>query len=194
MLKLKIREKGHTITLPGVASFRTPAEIDISNMSLHRLMTTLRSYNITNFEIISTVGDKKVVYTQDNVIKKKVKQLNKKTKIEKDGLDDRFSRIENLIKQSVRESNTNLDLEQINKKIDMLSQQLDGLQTGEKTIVKKEITETKKDDFDETETFIPQIDTEGMKLTSTTNHKTLKRDDDSEDAADLLSQLTKNGG
>jgi len=190
MIKLIIKEKGQTISLPGKAPFRTPAEVDISNMSLQLLMSTLKTYNINSYQIISEVGGKRVAYTNKDLEKKTTKQIKKIATVkQEDDMGDRFEKLEDLIRQSIQASNSNLDLEQINNKIDRLSDQLNNIKTSKQFVVKnKEVIDDS--DIDEPDTFIPQIDTGSMKITSK-DHKTVKRENNVDDTADLLSQLTK---
>jgi hypothetical protein len=61
-LVLKIKEKGHLVQLPGQsAPFRTPAEVDATNIPLNSLILLMQNYNIQDYEITSYVENKKVI-------------------------------------------------------------------------------------------------------------------------------------
>ena len=51
MIILKVKQKGHVVDIPGVASFRTPAEVDISNAEINLVIFSLKNCGIDDFEI-----------------------------------------------------------------------------------------------------------------------------------------------
>lgn len=193
MLKLIIKERGHMIELPGMAPFRTPAEVDVSKLSLNVLILKMKNYNINEYEIRSEIGGKAIVYKKDDVEKKKLPDpAKKKEEVDKiNDLNARFSRLEKLLLKAVGGSKTGSDWEQINEKIDKLSNQVNDIKVLKEVVIKdsggtKRTKITKEEDEDK---FIPQIETSGMKIKSG-DRKKLKREDDTDDAADLLSKLT----
>jgi len=193
MLTLIITERGHMVELPNMAPFRTPAEIDVSKIPLNILILKMKAYNINEYQIVSETGGKKIVYKKDDVEKKKIQAISKEGKRETDKIDSltkRFNRLENLLSEFLRSKSTS-DLEQINKKIDKLSNQVNDIKIlKEVVITKNNIIKNQEDDVDEPDTFIPQIETSGMKIQSG-DHTTIKRDSNVDDSANLLSQLTK---
>ena len=179
MLTLKITEKGHYIDLPGMAPFRTPANINVSKIPLNVLILKLKVYDIHGYEIVSELGDQKIVYKKEELEKIKEKDLNKMDKKYVKHFDKRLNKLENMIKgmtipQEKSEVNINLDKEQIKNVIaEMLDQP-----------IKKEV------DVEEDEIFIPPVNIDGMKLKSS-EHTIIKQDENLEDSADLLSEIQK---
>jgi K+/H+ antiporter YhaU regulatory subunit KhtT len=194
MLTLIIKERGHMIDLPNMAPFRTPAEIDVSKIPLNVLILKMKAYNINEYQIISETGGKKIVYKKDDIEKKKIKESHQEKKKEIDqvaALTKRFNRLEELLVTLAEGTKTNQDLEQINKKIDKLTGQVSDIKVLKEVVVQgTDKQKDKDDDIYEPDTFIPQIETGGMKIQSG-EHKSMKREGDVDDAADLLSQLTK---
>ena len=192
MLTLIIKERGHMIDLPGMAPFRTPAEIDVTKLPLNVLILKMKAYNINEYQIISETGGKKIVYKKEDLEKKKTKELKGKKKDvdQVSALTKRFNRLENLLATLIKGTKTNDDLEQINEKLDQLSGKVNGIKNIKQVIVKDDTIKDTDDEIDEPDTFIPQIETTGMKIQSG-DHKTIEKDKDVEDNADLLSQLTK---
>jgi hypothetical protein len=179
MLTLKITEKGHYIDLPGMAPFRTPANINVSKIPLNVLILKLKVYDIHGYEIISELGEQKIVYKKEELEKIKEKDLNKMDKKYVKHFDKRLNKLENMIKelevpQAKSEVNINLDKEQIKNVIaEMLDQPI-----------------KKESDIEEDEMFIPPINIDGMKLKGS-EHKIIKQDEDLEDSADLLSEIQR---
>lgn len=179
MLTLKITEKGHFIDLPGMTSFRTPANINVSKIPLNVLILKLKVCGITEYEIVSELGDQKIVYKKEELEKIKEKDLNKIDKKYVKYFDKRLNKIENMIKELVvsqpePEVNININKEQIKN---MLSEILD-------QPIKKEL------DIEEDDIFIPPVNIDGMKLKSS-EHTIIKQQENLEDSADLLSELQK---
>ena len=56
-LKLKIKDKGLMVEIPGLPPTRTPADIDISKLDLNLVITNLRKHGINNYKIVSVIGD-----------------------------------------------------------------------------------------------------------------------------------------
>ena len=180
MLTLKITEKGHFITLPGMAPFRTPAKINVSKIPLNVLIMKLKACNIIGYEIISDLGDQKIVYKKEEIEKIKEKDSNKIDKKFAKHFDKRLNKLENMIKnlvtpQSKPEVNINLNKEQIKN---VVSEFLD------QPIKKKSEVD------EEEEMFIPPVNTTGMKLKGS-EHTIVKQKENLEDSADLLSEIQK---
>lgn len=179
MLTLKITEKGHLVNLPGMADFRTPATIDVSKIPLNVLIMKLKVYDIHGYEIISELGDQKIVYKKEELEKIKEKDLNKMDKKFVKHFDKRLNKLENMIKQmttpqSKPEVNINLNKEQIKNVVSELLNQP----------IKEEI------DIEEDDIFIPPVNTDGMTLKSS-EHKIIKQKENLEDSANLLSEIQK---
>ena len=179
MLTLKITEKGHYIDLPGMAPFRTPANINVSKIPLNVLILKLKVYNITEYEIVSEFGEQKIVYKKEELEKIKEEDLNKMDKKFVKHFDKRLNKLENMIKnlivpQEKSEVNINIDKEQIKNVItEMLDQSI-----------------KKESDTEEEDMFIPPVNVDGMKLKSS-EHTIIKQDENLEDSADLLSEIQK---
>lgn len=177
MLTLKITEKGHLINLPGMADFRTPAVIDASKIPLNVLILKLK--NINGYEIISELGDQKIVYKKEELEKIEEKDLNKMDKKFIKHFDKRLNKLENMIKQmaglqSKPEVDINLNKEQIKNMIAEIIDQP----------IKKEL------DIEEDDIFIPPVNIDGMKLKSS-EHTIIKQKENLEDSVDLLSEIQK---
>ena len=179
MLTLKITEKGHYIDLPGMAPFRTPANINVSKIPLNVLILKLKVYDISGYEIVSELGDQKIVYKKEELEKIKEEDLNKINKKFVKHFDKRLNKLENMIKdlvvpQEKSEVNINLNKEQIKNVIaEMLDQPI-----------------KKESDTEEEDMFIPPVNVDGMKLKSS-EHTIIKQDENLEDSADLLSEIQK---
>lgn len=198
-LVLKIKEKGHLVHLPGQsAPFRTPAEVDATHVPLNTLILLMQNHNIQDYEITSYVENKKVIY-------KKEKKKDKKQKLPDDAddgtkqylksLNKRFNRMENLIAGLFNKSSSlekGQDPEQINERLERIEQLI-----VDRAAVKEVIYSTKEDtkknpkieEIDEG-MFIPNIDVSGMKLKSS-EHSEMDREEDVDETADLLSQISK---
>ena len=89
-LILTIRERGHTIQLPGKPQVRTPVEIDVTQIPLNSLILMMKNYNINDYEIMSFVDDRKVIYKKE---KKKKKQDDSHVKDYIKSLNKRFNTV-----------------------------------------------------------------------------------------------------
>ena len=184
-LKLKIKEKGLMVEIPGLPPTRTPADINISNVDLNLVIAHLRKNGISNYKIVSVIGDGiEQTIAVPQVVQKKE---SKKSSFE---VDQRFQKLEDmmieLLKRNV-ESKSNLSQEQITNKLDKL----------EKLIERQKYAVVPSTDFDEPkieeldERFIPDIDVEGMSLKGDTGKVDVERDESADEAADLLSSIRK---
>jgi hypothetical protein len=191
MIILNIRERGHLIEIPGMASFRTPATVDISMGDIRTIIGHLKVCDITDYEITASNdnGAKEVYNAKDFSTKKSKTKVKQKVKKPDKKLENRIDRIEKMIETLYKnsaddspkkiEQKTN-DTEQVQKQI---LNAIKNLNIGDGV---KEI----QDAEDAVAPFIPEIDTEGMKLRSQGNIKTIKKDmGDTDDAADALSKL-----
>lgn len=193
MIILNIKERGHLIEIPGMASFRTPATVDISKGDMRTIVGHLKICDIHDYEIIASDGrgieekyNSKDFSTTDNKEKNKNKKRNKKVEQRIDRME---KMIEALYNKSNDESNKNVeqktnDLEQFQKSVLDTLKNITLNHVSDKTI-KEELEE------ESVAPFIPDIDTDGMKIRSQGKHKTMKKDSDTDDAADALSKLLK---
>ncbi|MHA1814911.1 MAG: hypothetical protein ACTSX1_02815 [Candidatus Heimdallarchaeaceae archaeon] len=190
-LKLKIKEKGLMIEIPGIAPMRTPVDIDISNIDINLVIAVLRRSGINNYNIVSVTEDgveKTVSVPQE--LKKKVKE-----KYPSDpSVDKRFDRLEsmmiNLLNRNF-ESKTDLSQEQITNKLDRLEKITQSIANGQKHTV---VHTNKSDDpvIEEMDTmFIPDIDLDGMSLKGSSLKTIETNEGDLDEAADLLSSITR---
>ena len=188
-LILTIREKGHTVQLPGKPQVRTPVEIDVTQIPLNSLILIMKNYNINDYEIMSFADDRKVIYKKEN---KKNKQDDSQIKDYIKSLNKRFNRMENLLASLFNQSSKiehDPDKEQIKNKLERIEKLVTDMPA-----VKEETKHTKRDDYEtepKTGMFIPKIETDGMILKSSEDHTEIKRDEDIDEAADLLSMITK---
>jgi len=185
---LRISERGRFVNIPGMPSFRTPAEIDISRIPVQTVIQSLHlcgveKYNIVSDDIVQKTTDLK---THIPEIPRRNKRDNNDELIEK--FDKKFSRIESMLQKLAFEKYSRKDLsqEQINEHLRRIEKYL---KNGGTVRVSKEVT-PKIDELDET--FIPEIDTNDLKLSGMTTEVLEKKSEkDIDDAADLLSSLSK---
>jgi uncharacterized protein YehS (DUF1456 family) len=192
MILLKIQDKGMMVDIPGTKKVRSPVEIDITKIDINFVTMYLRKQGIENYRIVSDIdkGVKEVLPTVNITLKKK------KDDGWKDNIESRFGRLESLIINFLgkKESKPTVNSEQITnklKKLEKLSEEIIRKQTLGIPI-SKEDDGPKIEELDDT--FIPEIDIEGMTMKGSTI-KTLQSDsEDADEAADLLSSIVKNGG
>lgn len=192
MIILNIREKGHLIEIPGMASFRTPAKVDISKGDVRTIVGYLNICNITDYDIVASKDGSREVYNSKDFnplqtqVKKKVKQKQPDKKMEK-----RMQRMEQMLEKLSEKSGddspknveqTTNEMERFRK--DMLDaiNNINLIKVSQKTVMEEL-------DDEQPAPFIPEIDTKGMKLRSHGKHKTIKKDENTDDAADALSKL-----
>jgi len=182
-LKLKIKDKGLMVEIPGLPPTRTPADIDISKLDLNLVITNLRKHGINNYKIVSVIGDgiEKTIVAPQVVKKKEVKSLE---------VDKRFKKLEDMMIELLGrkiESKSDLSQEQITNKLDNL----------EKLIERQKYVVVPSTDSDEPvieeldERFIPEIDVGGMSLKGDTSKIDVESDDSVDETADLLSSIRK---
>ena len=186
---LKISERGRFVNIPGMSSFRTPAEIDISRIPVQTVIQALHlcgveKYNIISDDIVQKTTDLK---THIPEVPSRGRSENSNDKLVEE-LNEKFSRIESMLHKLAFEKYSKKDLsqEQINEQLRRIEKYL---KNGGTVRVSKEVT-PKIDELDET--FIPEIDTDDLKLSGMTTEVLEKKSEkDIDDAADLLSSLSK---
>lgn len=184
---LKVKQKGLFLNIPGVAPFRTPAEVDISNLKIHLVVLSLKNNGVDEFEIHSKKDNK--VYTKKDFEKTKSKDGKQMKDVE-----ERFDRIERMIAKlgAKSESKKYIPEEQITNKLQLLEQL--AKQILEKESVREVVYTSSKDkpvieELDE-DIFIPEVDVSELKLKGSSS-ETIGTLDDVDEAANALSQLKK---
>jgi hypothetical protein len=196
MVILRIREKGHYLELPGMNPVRTPVEIDITRLSLPIVAAKLLSMGISDWEIVSETGtgDKKI-YKKDDFLPKTEKKDTSFTEFLK-FIDKRFKRFENAIKEIERrvqeKDKTDKEQNSVKHSLERLETLIKGIKPTQITIDEfKTAQESKKKFEDDTETFIPEITTDSLRMSGEASLDKHKRSEDTESLADALSQMTK---
>lgn len=184
MITLKIKDKGIFLQIPGMPSVRCPAEIDITKYDLSVIMTSLRKSGVKDFQIVSSSKQK-----EKTVVTKSIK--NRSNPKPSNNLDDRFSRLEQMINQLLEKDGSNITQKEeqtINKTI------LEDLKIENKEIKvrpKKKPVIKRKDEPEVEELddfFIPSVDISNLKLKGGVD-KTIKQDVDIDNNVDLLSRI-----
>lgn len=170
MIELIIKKGGYYIELPGIAPFRTPVRVNISKLNIKEVKTMLRGQGVEEYEIIRGKD-------------KSVKKATKKLSVSSDGV-----------------SETNIvDFKELHKRFDNLEKILQKFIDKKpevhevRTIIKEVIGEETKpseDEIDDLGQFIPEVDTEGMKI-RTSGFKIEKLGEGLEKSSRLLSKYTK---
>jgi len=193
MLTLRIKSKGQMVQLPGSAPFRTPATIDVSKMKIRNLIGYLRQAAIEDYEIVAT-SDKGVreVYKKSDFDLPQKKDQDSDSAYKK-AINKRFNRLEKLIKRLVDNQdskNTSNKEQTIDDKLNRIERLLE--KRVVKEVIHTRVTDGKIPDVEELEEerFIPSVDIDDMKLSSTSAKSIEKRkSEDVDDAADSLSKL-----
>lgn len=190
MIILKIFERGHTLSIPGLKTIRTPADIDISKLDMRSVLIHLKQAGIEKFEIVSDIP--KTSSTERpkfNVIK------SKKIEVPSD-VDSRIKNIENmlemlLLQKTKPDKTENQNLDNKLKNLERLIKANQHNQFVDKSPAIESIKRRKLEpEIEELGSFIPEVDISHMTIKS--DIKTLKQDSsDAEDSADLLSSLIK---
>lgn len=192
MITLNIKERGHLIDIPGMAPFRTPATVDISKGDVKTIVGYLRVCDITDYEIIASndSGAKEIYNSKDfNIVKTKKSVKQKIAKPDKKS-ENRMNRMEKMIEEMHKNSINDYPekVEQTTNQIEQFKKAV--LDTIKSINIKNVDTKSIMDELeDDVEPFIPEIDVEGMTLKGGGDHKTVKKDKGSADAADALSKL-----
>lgn len=193
MITLRVRERGHLIEIPGIAPFRTPADIDVSRIGIRKVIGHLQVNGITQYEIVAVnkKGDKEVYNEKDFAPKKKKKKVDPYKK----QIESRFDKLESMIVTLLtreKKGNEDLNKEQITEKLEHLeriSKEILDKQADDKVIIYKDSKGHKKVKEEE-ERFIPNVDIADLKLKKS-SVKSLKQDQKEEidNAVDSLSEL-----
>ena len=198
MITLNIKEPGHLIDIAGMKPFRTPARVDISKGDVRTIVGYLKVCNITDYEIVASNQGITEVYEPKDFEGQKTRVVEKIKPKDKTNqkLIKRINRLEEAIKEMKEKpvGDSPKKEEQTTNQTELLQAQiLDAIKnlnvgggSNEKGSKGK-----KERDVDEPEPFIPDIDIEGMKLKGQGDHKTVKKEKGSDDAADALSKLLK---
>jgi hypothetical protein len=189
-----VKDRGHMVMIPGLAQFRTPAQIDISHVKIRLVISSLYNSGITDFEIVAKEDKHEVVYTKDDF---ELPKKDNKTEPNLDKIDKRFNKIERMLQKLVKKAdgNKNLPGEQITNKLNALEELSKRILEKEsvREIVYTSTTEKSKspivEDLDE-ELYIPEIDIDDMELMGSVSEK-IGEVEDVEEAADVLSRLKK---
>jgi len=184
MITLKINKTGHYIEIPGISPFRTPAAVNISHVSIPLVVSTLNKQGITKFEIVSDTKGKEQVLTQKDFM-----VSNKNPKKQKDNFENRFNKLEALMNRLLQKqvSDTSSNKEQITNRLNSIEKLIKQKDTEVIHVAKKKRKSVKVEE--KQETFIPDIDLEGLSLKGDSS-KTVKQDkSDIDDSADLLSRI-----
>lgn len=194
MITLVIKEKGHLIDIPGIQQFRTPATIDISKGDIRTIVGYLKVCDINDYEIIASNNEEKEVYRAKdfNVQPPKAIEKKKVEKIKDNSLEKRIDRIEQMIQRLYEKTSNDSGkkVEQTTNQMEQFQRQmLDAIKNIRIGDSKKDLGNTRDDFEDDISPFIPDIDTEGMKIRSQGTHKTIKKEESSDDAVDALSKL-----
>jgi hypothetical protein len=180
-LKLVIKEKGKYIQIPGIAPFRTPASVRINKTNLPIVLQVLHKCSVNDFEIVSDDNPEVTVETQP-IKHKKDSEIN-------DRLDKLESLLTTLVSKNLGQKSNNS--EQITNRLGRIERMLNsgGKVVHEDMGIGKPRIEEMEDQY------IPEIDLSDMKLSGKSIEVVDKKSNkDVDDAVDLLSSLTRNGG
>ena len=159
MIILTIKQPGLYIRLPGIPPFRTPAKVDITKMNMNILEAELKRSGVEEYEIKKKAGFKVRKQVVDDTPHPQIDPTEK--------LSGRLDNIEDLLKKVLEKDPT------------IIQQYVsDEKQTGKKKI-----------EVDDEDTFIPEINIDGIK--GSINHETTLGESDTDETADLLRQMTK---
>ena len=175
-------------SIPGLSAFRTPAKVDVTKINLSILIQALHSFGINNYEFISEDEKGKTVYVGKDPITKLPEKKQKEPE-----LGNRLDRMEDLLLKLVSNGTGQkvTSSEQITNRLSRIERML---KKGSKIIYKSGSKDTPiVEELDDQ--FIPEIDISDMQISGKTTDVLDKKDKKHvEDAVDLLSSLTKNGG
>lgn len=175
MLVLIIEKPGLTIRIPGIKETRSPANIDITKVSINNVLAALKKDGISDFKIVEGKEYKKGR-------EKKTKEITKEqeTIIVQTSLDN------------FKQSNLESKLDKIEKLVlDLISS------PNKETIIYKDrdVVESKgkiekvEEEFDDPE-FIPEINIDRM-LSKKAKLGTINRDDDLDSIVNSLRNIKK---
>lgn len=162
MLILNIKEKGRYLHFPGHKPFRTPVKMDITNLDLAKILLYLKTNNVIDYEIISSLIEEKTEKVKPKKEENIVTNIKELIDKDKEQMTNRLDRIEGLIKGLFnRTTSTN--------------------------VLDKVLQEPV---IDETDTFIPNVNIDNFKSskeasTTVSNKRDLRAD------VELLKNLSK---
>jgi hypothetical protein len=193
MITLIVRETGHLVEIPGLAPFRTPAKVDISKIDIRKVIGHLKINGIKNYKVVAE--DQKgatEVYTEKD-FSTKTKKKPKDDQFKKE-IDNRFNKLEGMLVKLLQKETRNDDenKEQITEKLNELEQLSKEIlkKEPEKVIYKDTKGQTwEKDEDEEVARFIPEVDIDNMKLTSTPVESVKEEKEGLEDNVDALSKV-----
>ena len=183
MITLKIKKKGFFIEIPGMPPFRTPADVNISHVSIPLVASVLKAQGIERFEIISDTKGKEKVLTQKDF------EVDKKDPISTD-YEGRFNRLESLMNKLLQKQTSDLPSkkEQITNRLNNIEKLL----KNKTKVIHISQEKVNKKDKETHDIFIPEIDLEGLKMKGKVSQKTIKQDkSDIDNNADLLSNIVR---
>lgn len=187
-IKLIIKEKGMYIDIPGLTSFRTPAEVDVTKVKLSLLIQSLHSCGVINYEIVSTDKKGQQSYTGADFQIPEKKQKD-------DELNNRLDRVETLLLKLVSggTSQKTNNSEQITNRLNRIEKMI---RKGHKiTYHEPEVGDSPRIEELDNDRFIPEINVSKMEISGKTTEVVEKKSSkEIDEAVDLLSNLTKNGG
>ncbi len=179
MIKLVIDAPGFILKLPGISrQLRTPLTLDITKNNVNNIISYLRGLGISNYKILSTSENTQTVGLDDaTLIKTPPRKVVEQPKvIEKHyTLVDNKSEIKTLSKQMSHIQELLAKLNERNKEIGSIYRN----DQEEKSNIR---TKQKVD------SYIPSINTEGMKISTTSKTKTTN---DSADDVDYIANLLR---
>ncbi len=164
MRKLIVTIPGLTIKLPGIAPVQTPAEINIDKVDLNLVVSYLRQYGLTKYKITEEPGSGNIKITKPKVEEDKKQGENTDLSL----LKDEFASIKHLLQKLV------------DKEPSVVNIIKDGLETTD--------GKSKKFGEDDTDSFIPAIETDGLELKGET--VTSKESEDVSDNVEALKKLS----
>lgn len=177
MAKLIIKQPGHFIDIEGMTPFRTPVKVNIPESAINKVVVHLAKLGIEDYDIVAH-GHFKV---HGKVVKEEINEKQEKVvTVDIEGVNTRLSKIESLLASLLGRSPEGLG------KVESLLQQLLTREPKviERVVVKGE--EVVKDELEEPEdTFIPDVDVEGLKVKGEVMFKTEKREDISKTVEEL---------
>lgn len=192
MIKLKINKPGYTIAIPGVKPFRSPVEIDVSNLDIRVVAMYLKANGINDYELEATTKKGGTeVYTPKDFDKLPTPEKKEK------GVESRLSNLEKRLDKMMGllvqrdDSIKSKNEEQITDKLEKIEEIMGQILVSKSNITVSTSSEEREPEIEEFDAFIPDIDTSDLMIKSK-EHKVIKQDNnDLDDTADALSILTR---
>jgi len=193
MIKLKINKPGYTIAMPGLKPFRSPAEIDVSNLDIRIVAMYLKANGINDYELEATTKKGGTeVYTPKDFDKLPIPEKKEK------GVETRLSNLEKRLDKMMgllatkNDSIKSKNEEQITDKLEKIEAIMGQILVSKSSeTVKPKSFDEREPEIEEFDAFIPEIDTSDLTIKSK-EHKVIKQDNtDLDDTADALSILTR---